>query len=64
MVQIAAGESAHVPFTLYHGSSSHYLGYFRPGRSPSHWPYARDALELYRRVWTELKRLGHAPDWW
>ena len=36
---------------------------FRPEESFSHWSFKRDALELYRRVWIELKRLGHAPDW-
>ena len=63
MNKTSSEESAHVPFALYHGSSSHYLEHFRPGRQPSHWPYARHALELYRQVWTELKRLGHAHDW-
>ena len=53
-----------MPFALYHGSSSHYLASFRPGEALSHWPYRRDALELYRRVWVDLKRLGQAPDWW
>ena len=64
MNKTSSGEPAHVPFALYHGSSSHYLEHFRPGRPSSHWPYARHALQLYRQVWTELKRLGHAPDWW
>ena len=64
MLQTSGGEPALVPFPFYHGSSSHYLGHFRLGQSPSHWPYAWDALELYRRVWTELKRFGHAADWW
>ena len=53
-----------MPFALYHGSSSHYLVNFRPGESLTRWPYQRDALKLYRRVWIELKRLGQAPDWW
>ena len=60
----SAGEPTHVPFALYHGSSSHYLVNFRLGESLSHWSFKRDALELYRRVWIELKPLGHAPDWW
>ena len=37
---------------------------FRPGETLSDCPHKGDALELYRRVCTELKRLGHAPDWW
>ena len=53
-----------MPFALYHGSVSHYLEHSRPGGPASHWPYARHALELYQQVWMELKRLGHAPDWW
>ena len=64
MNKTSAGKPTHVPFPFYHGSSSHYLPHFRPDRSPSNWPYARDALDLYRRVWTELKRFGRAPDWW
>ena len=52
-----------MPFPLYHGSSNHYLEHFRPGRPPSHWPYAQHALELYQKVWMELRRLGHPPDW-
>ena len=64
MDQTSSEAAAHVPFALYHGSSSHYLAHFRPGQEPSHWPYVQDALKLYRQVWTELKRLGHAPDWW
>ena len=63
MDQISSEAAAHVPFALYHGSSSHYLKHFRLGRPPSHWPYARHALKLHRQVWTELKLLGHAPDW-
>ena len=55
---------AHVPFALYHGSSSHYLVNFRPREPLSDWPHTRDALELYRRLWTELKRLGQSPEWW
>ena len=53
-----------VPFPLYHGSSTHYLANFRPGEALSDWPYARDALDLYRQIWTELSGLGHAPEWW
>ena len=60
----STGADACVPFPLYHGSSSHYLAHFRLGQPPSHWPYTRAALKLYRQVWTELKRLGHVPDWW
>ena len=64
MNKTSAGEPAHVPFPLYHGSSSHYLAHFRPGRSPSKWPYGRDALNLHWAIWIELKRFGRAPDWW
>lgn len=64
MDQTSSEEAAHVPFPLYHGSSTHYLERFRPGQPPSNWPYTVHALELYRRVWTELKLLGHVPDWW
>ena len=64
MDQTSSEEPAHVPFPLYHGTSSHHLKHFRPGQPPSNWPYALHALELYRQVWTELKLLGHAPDWW
>ena len=64
MDSTATAEPAHVPFALYHGSSSHYLANFRPGDPVSHWPHRQAARDLYRRVWTELKGLGHAPDWW
>ena len=60
----SSGEAAHVPFALYYGSVSHYLEHFRLGRPASHWPYSRRVLELYQQVWMELKRLGHAPNWW
>ena len=64
MDQASSEAAACLPFALYHGSSSHYLEHFRPGRPPSPWPYAPHALELYQQVWKALKRLGHAPDWW
>ena len=64
MDRTSTAEPAHVPFALYHGSSSHYLVNFRPGETLSDWPHTRDALELYRLLWTELKRLGQSPDWW
>lgn len=64
MDQASAGESTHVPFVLYHGTSSHHLANFRPGNLLSHWPYKREALKLYRQVWMELRRIGHTPDWW
>ena len=64
MDRTSAAEPAHVPFALYHGSSSHYLVYFRPEETLSDWPHTRDALELYRRLWKELKRLGQSPEWW
>ena len=64
MNKTSTGADAHVPFPLYHGSSSHYLANFRPGRPLSHWPYAQDALDLYQRVWTALERFGRTPDWW
>ena len=64
MDQTSSEAVAHVQFALFHGSSSHYLEHFRPGQPPSPWPYAPHALKLYRQVWTELKCLGHPPDWW
>ncbi len=64
MDRTSPAEPAHVPFALYHGSSSHYLANFRPGETLLAWPHTRDALELYHRLWTELKRLGQSPDWW
>ena len=64
MAPTSPREPSHVPFALYHGLSSHYLVNFRLGETLSDWLYKGDALELYRRVGTELKRLGHAPDWW
>ena len=61
MDRTSAAEPAHVPYPV---SRVYYLVYFRPGEALSDWPHTRDALELYRRLWTELKRLGQSPDWW
>lgn len=64
MVRASTRDPTHVPFALYHGTSSHYIANFQPGKPLSNWRYKRDALELYRRVWTELRRLGQNPEWW
>jgi hypothetical protein len=47
-----------VPFSLYHGSSSHYLPEFQPGTRVGLWPYKATALNLLRETSVELKEHG------
>ena len=43
-----------VPFSLYHGTSSHYFSAFRPGTTPVPWPHKDVALRLLADAWTVL----------
>ena len=53
-----------VSFPLFHGTSSHYLEFFRPGTVPGGWPYRDTAISLLREIWATLRALGRKPDWW
>ncbi len=44
---------------LYHGTSSAYASYFRPGRRPAAWPHRDAALALLSDAWEFLARRRH-----
>ena len=48
-----------VPFPLFHGTSSHHLGFFKPDSTPEAWPHKTIALGLLRDAWAALEALGH-----
>ena len=52
-----------VPFPLFHGTSSHFLSAFKPGTTPSSWPYKDEALSLLNDVWFALRAFGREPCW-
>ena len=52
-----------VPFSLFHGTSSHYSSAFEPGDTPTPWLHKDVALSLLKGAWDELSRLRHEiPD--
>lgn len=52
-----------VPFPLFHGTSSHYLSTFKPGYTPTPWPYKDVALKLLTDAWDVLFLRRHEiPD--
>ena len=53
-----------VSFPLYHGTSSHYLGRFKPGAITEIWPFKGAAFSLLKKAWDALRKLGHPPEWW
>ena len=53
-----------VPFTLFHGTSSHYLAAFRPGTAPGGWSYKDAAVNLLRDAWSALRALNREPNWY
>ena len=53
-----------VSFPLYHGTSSHYLGRFKPGATTEIWPFKGAALSLLKKAWDALRTLGHPAEWW
>ena len=53
-----------VPFSLFHGTSSHYVADFRLGEPPMGWPHKDVAIALLRDACDALRALGSAPDWY
>ena len=51
-------------YRFYHGTSSHYIRSFIPGSAPAPWPHKESSLRLLRHVWSELRAVGHEPDFY
>ena len=54
----------HIPFPLYHGTSSHFRDLFDVGGTTRPWPHVQDAISLYRETWAQLQGAGIEPDWY
>lgn len=48
-----------VGFPLFHGTSSHYLAAFKPGKAPALWPHKEVALRLLTDAWDVLSVRRH-----
>lgn len=54
----------HIPFPLYHGTSSHFRDLFEVGGTTRPWPHVQDAISLLRATWAQLQGSGIEPEWY